>query len=111
MAQGQSLKILAYLWKKHINELSTHHATYLQDTPHFLRIIEKINRGPKLPLNAIIVTSDLTRAYQNIPQEDGIDCLNEALEDRINKEVPSNVLTKLMQLTQSSNIFEFNQDL
>mgnify|MGYP006908646464 CR=1 FL=1 len=88
MAQGQSLKILAYLWKKHINELSTHHATYLQDTPHFLRIIEKINKGPKLPLNAMIVTSDLTGAYKNIPQEDGIECLNEALEDRVNKRSP-----------------------
>ena len=84
--------------EKHINELLTHHTSYLQDIPHFLRIIEEEeNEGAKLPLNSMIVTSDLTGAYQNIQQEDGIKCLNEALEDRVNKEVPSDFLTKLME--------------
>ena len=59
----------------------------------------------------MIVTSDVTGAYQNIPQEDGINCLHEALEERTQKEVPSSFITKLMELTQASNIFEFNQDL
>ena len=64
----------------------------------FFRIIEEEkNEGAKLPLNSMIVTSDLTGAYQNIQQEDGIKCLNEALEDRVNKEVPSDFLTKLME--------------
>ena len=59
----------------------------------------------------MVVSSDLTGAYQNIPLKDGINCLHEALEDRTNKEVPSDFITKLMELTQSSNIFEFNSDL
>ena len=46
----------------------------------------------------MIVTSDLTGAYQNIQQKDGIKCLNEALEDRVKKEIPSDFLTKLMEL-------------
>ena len=33
----------------HIKEIATKHASYLQDTPHLLRIIHKINEGPKLP--------------------------------------------------------------
>ena len=94
-----------------IHELSTQHRSYLQDTPHFLRIIHKLNQGPKLPTNAVIVTSDVIGAYQNIPQQDGIDCLQETLEERAHKEVPSHFITKLMELTQTSNIFEFNQDL
>ena len=32
----------------HIKELSTKHSSYLQDTPHFLRVIEKVNKGAKL---------------------------------------------------------------
>ena len=55
-----------------IKDISTKHKSYLQDTPHFLQIVDKINHGPKLPNNAIIVTSDLIGAYQNVPQEDGL---------------------------------------
>ena len=71
-----------------IKEISTKHKSYFQDTPHFLRIIEKLNQGKMLPTNAMIVTSDLIGAYQNIPQEDGLSSLHEALEERECKEVP-----------------------
>ena len=84
-----------------INEIATQHKTYLQDTPHFLRIIHKLNKGPKLPANAMTVTSDVTGAYQNIPQKDGIDCLHEALKERTQKYIPSYFITKLMELTQT----------
>ena len=60
---------------------------------------------PRLPLNAMIVTSDIIGAYQNIPQEDGIDCLFEVLEERKNKEVPSEFISKLMELIQTCNLF------
>ena len=80
----------------HIKEISTQHRTYLQDTPHFLRIVQKINQGPKLPINAMIVTSDITGAYLNIPNDDGSQCLTEALEERKIKDIPSNFIVKLM---------------
>ena len=66
----------------YIKEISMQHRAFLQDTPHLLRIIHKINQGPKIPNNAMIVTLDAIGAYQNIPQDDGIDCLFEALEER-----------------------------
>ena len=94
-----------------VKEISNKHKSYLQDTPHFLRIIEKLNQGQKLPANAMIVTSDLIGAYQNIPQEDGLSSLFEALEERECKEVPSYFITQLMELIQTCNIFEFNKDL
>ena len=34
----------------------------------------------------MLVTSDIIGAYQNIPQEDGIDCLFEVLEERKKQE-------------------------
>ena len=59
----------------------------------------------------MLVTSDIIGAYQNIPQEDGLNCLFEVLEERQNKNITSEFLTKLMELVQTCNIFEFNQDL
>ena len=50
----------------HIQKQSTTHQSYLQDTPHFLRVVEKINQGPKLPHNAVLVTADIIGAFHNI---------------------------------------------
>ena len=56
----------------------------------------------------MLVTSDIIGAYHNIPQDDGSDCLNEALEERTDKNIPSQFLVKLMDLIQKYNIFEFH---
>ena len=41
-----------------IKELATKNETYLKDTPEFLRAIDLINKGPKLPKNALLVAID-----------------------------------------------------
>ena len=92
----------------HIKDIATKHPSYLQDTPHLLRIIHKINHGPKLPHNAVLVTTDLIGAYLNIPQEDGSACLEEALNEREDQSIPSSFIVKLMDLIQKYNIFEFH---
>ena len=79
---GSITENLGVFVENQIREISTQHSTYLQDTPHFLRVVQKKNKGPRLPLKAMLVTSDIIGAYQNIPQEDGIDCLFEVLEER-----------------------------
>ena len=99
------------LYVEHHINLFTQHAAYLQDTPHFLRIIEKINIGPRLPPNTMIVTSDIIGAYQNIPHKDGSESLAEALEERVDKSIPTTFLVKLMDLIQNYNIFEFHDGM
>ena len=47
----------------------------------------------------------------NIPHNDGIHALEEALEDRKNQDIPSDFLSKLMELILKNNIFEYNEDL
>ena len=84
----------------HIKQIATTHKSYLQDTPHLLRVIDKINKGTKLPNNTILATTDIVGAYQNIPQDDGIECLREVLETRKTKDIPSDFLVKLMELIQ-----------
>ena len=78
----------------HVQELSYSHPSYLQDTPHFLREIEKINEGPLLPNNALLVSMDAIGLYDNIPNKDGLDSLGEALEERKDKKKYPQVLFK-----------------
>ena len=40
--------------ENHINKISTEHPTYLQDTPHFLRIIHKINQGQNFQIMQLL---------------------------------------------------------
>ena len=70
-------------------EVACHSQEHLKPCDIFLRIIQKINMGPKLPKNTSIATTDLTGEYQNISQQDGLDCLNEALEEKNDKTIPS----------------------
>ena len=55
-----------------IQPLATNLPSYIQDTKHFLNIINDI---PPLPENAILVTADVTSLYTNIPHEDGIEAV------------------------------------
>ena len=102
---GSITENISIFLEYHIKEMSMKHQSYLQDTPHFLRIVDKINKGKKLASNAMLVTSDITGAYHNIPQEDGSNCLKEALEERDDKSIPTDFLVKLMDLIQKCNIF------
>ena len=82
----------------HLKQIANKHKSYLQETPDFLRIIEKINQGPNLPENAMLVTMDAIGAYTNIPQDDGTSCLKEALDERIDQTIPSEFISEMMEL-------------
>ena len=105
---GSIMENISLLVQHHIKDTSTKHDSYLQDTTHFLRVIEKVNKGPQLPPNAMLVTADVIGAYHNIPQEDEIKCLKKALEERADNSMPTEFINKLMDLVQKYNIFEFH---
>ena len=90
-----------------IKKVSTKHDLYLQDTPDFLRKIDKTISGPKLPKNSMLVTMDAIGAYTNIPQDNGIDCLKEALDERKDKTIPSDFIAGMMELLLKHNFFKF----
>ena len=92
----------------HIQKVAKKHKSFLEDTPDFLRNIEFQNQSEKLPPNSCLVTADIKGAYQNIPQGDGIDCLNDTLEEREIKETSSEFISKLMELVLKYNLFEFH---
>jgi hypothetical protein len=75
----------------------------------FLRILEaEVNTGDP---NTILATIDVCGLYTNIPVEEGLDAVREALEDRENKETSTEFLIRLLEIVLKSNIFEFNSEL
>ena len=80
--------------------------TFLEDTRHFLNMIEDVNEYG-LPNDAILVTIDIKALYTNIRKEDALKSLHKLLEQRLDKTVPSIFLKKLTELILSHNFFEF----
>ena len=110
-ASGSVMENLGQYVEHFIKDLSNKHPSYLQDTPDFLRVIEKRNEGPPLPQNAILVTIDVSALYTNIPQDEGIESIREALYERSDASVPSEFIIRMLELVLKSNIFEFNSEL
>ena len=95
----------------HINDISTAHPSYLQDTPHFIRMIENINKQGRLPDNTIIVTWDVISLYTIIPQKEGLDDTENVLNKRNNPNISTSFLIRLLEIVLSENIFEFSDQL
>ena len=108
---GSITENIATYVEYHIKEIASEHESYLQDTPDFLRIIDKINRGPKLHKNTMLVTMDVTSLFTNILHDEGLATMKEALDKRENPKVPTNFLIKLMKIILTENIFEFHNQL
>ena len=92
----------------HIQETSKQHDSYLEDTPDFIRRIEKINNSRILPDNAIIVTWDVMGLFTIIPQEEGLECTRNALNKRNKPDVPTEFLMRLLEVVLKDSIFQFS---
>ena len=108
---GSTTENIGKFVEHHINKVAKTHKSFIEDTPDFLREIEKINKQMSPMQDVIIATVDIKGAYQNIPQEDGVKVLYEALNEHNDKDIPSVLVAKLMELILKYNIFEFNGDL
>ena len=94
-----------------IKDISTKHPAYLQDTLDFLRALEELNQLGPLPANAILVSIDVSALYTNIPQDEGIAAVREALQERDDLHIPTEFLVRMLELVLKYNIFEFNTEL
>ena len=94
----------------YLKETAKSHPTFLQDTPDFLRFIEEVNNEGPLPENTILASIDVTGLYTNIPQDEGLQAVGDALDG--NKlPFPKEFLVNLLELTLKYNIFQFNSEL
>ena len=79
-------------------------SSYIQDTTHFLRLIQEYN----FPPNSIIGTLDVESLYTNIPHGEGLESCEFHLNKRDNQKIPTNFLVKLMDFVLKNNNFTFN---
>ena len=64
----------------HPKPFSNTHESYLQDTPHYLREVQKLNDSGKVRNSDILVTVDVSSLYTNIDQGEGLEAVKDALE-------------------------------
>ena len=108
---GSVTENIATFVEYHIKDIAKEHEAYLQDTPDFLRYVEKVNNEQGLEDDHILVTWDEVGLYNNILHEEGLESLNEALETRNNPKVPTDYLIKLMDIILRNNLFDFHEEL
>ena len=57
------------------------------------------------------LTIDVSALYTNIPQDEGIEAVREALQERNNKDVPTEFIIRMLEIILKHNVFEFNKEL
>ena len=77
--------------------------SYIQDTSHFLRKLN-IRRDP----DSILVTLDVRSLYTNIPNEEGIAAVREAISMSTSSKISSKVITTFLWLILTHSNFVFN---
>ena len=102
-----------------ISHFVDHHAkaemkkieSYVEDTPHLLRIIEQENQSECQPIGAFPVSVDVSALYTSIPAggpDGGMAAFEKCMDQRADKTVPTWYLMALLQVVLLGNIFEFN---
>ena len=89
----------------HLQPLSKKVDSYIKDTNDFLK---KIRDLPDMPEDVILCTIDVTGLYPNIPHEDGLEAIREALDTREDQTISTDTLVELAELVLKNNYFEHN---
>ena len=108
---GSFLENIGKFVNFYIKDPGSSHPTFLKDTPDFLRCIEEINDTFLLPDNTILVSMDVSALFTNIPTSEGLKCTREALEEENTKDIPKELVLRLLELILNNNIFEFKNQL
>ena len=96
---------IATFVEHHVKELATLHETYIQDTPDFLRAVEDV-KG--LDEDTILASIDVKALFTNLPQEESLKSMKEALDERKKKDVPTEFIIELMKMILNHNLFSFH---
>ena len=75
---GSATENIAAFVDYDIKDTAKKHPAYLQDTPDFLRYIEKVNQTSKLEDDQILVTWDVIGLYNNIIHDEGLESHQES---------------------------------
>ena len=102
---GYSTENISAFLDFHLQPLAKKVKSVIKDTNDFLL---KLKNLPTLPENAILCTVDVVGLYPNIPNDEGLQALRHALDERENKTISTDTLIELSDIVLNNNYFEFN---
>ena len=86
----------------HLKPMMQRGKSYIKDSGDF---INKIKSLQNIPEGAILVTADVVGLYPSIPHEAGLKALREALDNRENKQTPTENVLKMVEFVLKNNYF------
>lgn len=94
----------------HTKHIPTQLPSYIQDTPDFLRLLERENTAGKQSKGAFPVTIDVVGLYPNIPQAEGLIAFEKMVSDPVNRDqtLPAGFLVLLLKCVLEYNVFTFD---
>ncbi|XP_029469168.1 uncharacterized protein LOC115097463 [Rhinatrema bivittatum] len=81
--------------------------SYVMDSSHLILILQSL---PKMSETILLVSMDIESLYSSIPQRATINLIQEVLETRINKKVPTHFLVELATIALTQNYFMFKNE-
>ena len=90
----------------HLKPLVQKVQSYIKDTNDFLK---KLSNLPVLPDNVILCAIDVVGLYPNIPHEEGLAAIKEALDKREDKSISTESILELAECVLKNNVFEHNE--
>ena len=79
--------------------------SYIKDFGDFIKKLQNIDH---IPQDAIMVTADVIGLYPSIPHDASLEALKKALDNREDKSISTDDLTKMAVFVLKNNYFEFN---
>lgn len=83
---------------------ATKHASFVKDTPDFLKKISQIRPNP----NSFLVTIDVDSLYTNIDNKDGLEAVRKIFELHSDTKRPDQEILDLLKICLENNDFMFN---
>ena len=89
----------------HLKPIMQRGKSYIKDSGDFINKIKSLQNFPE---GAILVTVDVIGLYPSIPHKSGLKALRKALDNRENKQIPTENLLKMAEFVFKNNYFGFN---
>ena len=90
---------------KHLTPLIPNIPSHIKDTNHLIELMKPL----QLPIEAKLVTLDVSSLFTNIPHTEGVQAINQFLLEHSDPQ-KANMITELSNMVLKNNVFEFNGD-
>ena len=79
--------------------------SYIKDSGDLIKKLKDIDH---IPQYAVMATANVVSLRPSIPRDAGLEVLRKVLDNRENKKISTDALTKIAEFVLKNNYFEFN---